>query len=103
MLGVCCSVSRPELQPAALHRVRQEDQDEDKRVLQFPHTGGSLPPAERHRAGGEEAVSRLVPGQLSGAGQMSARPTKQFRGSGQISHLLGLVGSHYKTFHCRLY
>ena len=107
VLGLCCWLSRPGLQSAPLQpdgdTLRGEDQGEDERVLQFSHTGGSLPPPQCGRAGPEEAVSRLVPGQLSGAGQMSARPTKQFRGSGQISHLPGLVGSHYKTFHCRLY
>ena len=107
VLGLCCCLSRRGLQSAPLQldgdTLRGEDQGEDEKVLQFSHTGGSLPPPQCGRAGPEEPVSRLVPGQLSSAGQMSARPSKQFRGSGQISNLTGMVGSHFKTFHCRLY
>ena len=92
LLGVCCSVSSPDLQSTALQpqgdRLRQEDQGQDERILQFSSIGGTLPPAERRRVGWEEAVSRLVPGKLSSAGEMSSCPAEQIRGSGQIINLI---------------
>ena len=87
LVGVCRPVSGPVLQPATLQphvqTLRLDDQDEDERVLQFSPHGGSPPPAERGRVGGEEAVSRLVPGQQARDGEVPACPPEQHRGSGE--------------------
>ena len=88
VLGVCCPVSSPDLQPPAVQSVRGGDQGQDERVLQVSHHGGgggggALPQADRGGAGGEAGVPRLVPGQPARPGEMSACPAEQLRGPGE--------------------
>ena len=101
VLGVCCPVSSPDLQPPAVQSVRGEDQGQDERVLQVSHHGGggggggAFPQADRGGAGGEAGVPRLVPGQPARPGEMSACPAEQLRGPGEWSVVSGQ--SEYKS------